>query len=108
MLDAATLALQLKAALPQAFALEQNYPNPFNPATTIPFALPTAADVSLAIYDLRGREIRRLVQDRLPAGYQRVVWDGRDATGRILPSGIYMVVMMTPGSNRQMKVLLLR
>ncbi len=107
-LDAATLALQLQATLPQDFALEQNYPNPFNPATTIPFALPEAADLSLAVYDLRGREIRRLVQDRLPAGYHRIVWDGCDATGRVLPSGIYLVTMKAPGIIRQMKALLLR
>ncbi len=107
-LDAATLALQLPAALPQDFALEQNYPNPFNPATTIPLALPEAAAVSLAVYDLRGREIRRLVRDRLPAGYHRIVWDGCDDTGRLLPSGIYLVVMKAPGIVRQMKALLLR
>ena len=107
-LDAATLAIQLQAALPKDFALEQNYPNPFNPATTIPFALPEAAAVSLAVYDLRGREIRRLVQDRLPAGYHRIIWDGCDATGRVLPSGIYLVIMKAPGIIRRMKALLLR
>jgi hypothetical protein len=107
-LDAATLALQLPAALPQEFALDQNYPNPFNPATIIPVALPEAAAVSLAVYDLRGREIRRLVRDHLPAGYHRIVWDGCDATGRTLPSGIYLVVMKAPGIVRQMKALLLR
>lgn len=107
-LDATTLALQPPAALPKEFALEQNYPNPFNPATTIPFALPEAAAVSLSVYDLRGREIRRLVHDRLPAGYHRIVWDGSDATGRALPSGIYLVTMQAPGIIGQMKVLLLR
>ncbi|MCH7939860.1 MAG: T9SS type A sorting domain-containing protein, partial [Candidatus Marinimicrobia bacterium] len=107
-LDATTLALQLPAALPKEFALGQNYPNPFNPATIIPFALPEAAVVSLSIYDLRGREIRRLVHDRLPAGYHRIDWDGSDATGRALPSGIYLVTMQAPGIIRQMKALLLR
>ena len=107
-LDATTLALQPPAALPKEFALDQNYPNPFNPATTIPFALPEAAAVSLSVYDLRGREIRRLVHDRLPAGYHRIDWDGNDATGRALPSGIYLVTMQAPGIIRQMKALLLR
>ncbi len=59
--------------LPDRFALEPNYPNPFNPVTTIRFALPTAEQVTLDVYDVVGRRIARLVDARLPAGFHEIV-----------------------------------
>ena len=68
----------------------RQYPNPFNPTTTIAFTLPVSSDVRLAIYDARGRELRRLLAGYRPAGEHAVVWDGRDEAGRTLPSGVYV------------------
>lgn len=62
----------------------QNRPNPFNPVTTIEYVLPEASAVTLKVYDVLGREVARLVEGSLPAGPQRVMFDG---TG--LPSGRY-------------------
>ncbi|MEE9464635.1 MAG: Ig-like domain-containing protein, partial [Candidatus Neomarinimicrobiota bacterium] len=107
-LDATLLALELEVAIPGAYALEQNYPNPFNPVTTIPFALPEEDIVSMTIHDLRGREILRLIATTLPAGYHQIAWNGCDAKGRFLPSGIYLAVMKTPKFVAQRKVVLLR
>ena len=76
--------------LPKEFALDQNYPNPFNPSTTIKFALPKDAMVSLKVYDVLGREVRTLVNQRVSAGYQQVVWDGRNQFGAQVASGIYI------------------
>ena len=78
------------AGIPLTFGLEQNYPNPFNPSTTINFALPKSADVSLKVYDVLGREVWTLVSERLNAGYQQVVWDGRSALGAQVASGMYI------------------
>jgi hypothetical protein len=66
-------------ALPTApVALRQNVPNPFNPSTVISFTLARGESVNLAIYDLRGRVVRRLVDGgALPAGSHDVAWDGR-------------------------------
>ena len=72
-------------ALPGAYVLASNYPNPFNPSTEIRFALPEASAVSLVIYDVMGREVERLLDKTLEAGYHEVRWD---ATG--LPSGVYL------------------
>lgn len=94
--------------IPTAFALEQNYPNPFNPATTIRFDLPEAAEVQLVVYDLQGREVARLVDERREAGYHQVVWDGRAATGREVPSGIYIARLTTPTYAKSIKLVLLR
>ena len=97
-----------RSGLPDAFALEQNYPNPFNPATTIRFALPQATEVRLVVYDIQGREVARLLDGDWPAGYHHVVWDGRAATGRGVPSGIYIARLSTPTYAKSIKLVLLR
>ncbi len=75
--------------LPRKFALYQNAPNPFNPTTSITFDIPEKADVSLEVYDLLGRRVEMLVDEEMRAGSYRVTWDGRDASGREVPSGVY-------------------
>ena len=82
-------AIQLAAEtqdLPETFALSPAYPNPFNPATTLTLTLPQAQPVSVAAYDLLGREVALLRRGTLVAGTHRLVFD---ATG--LPSGVYMI-----------------
>ena len=76
--------------LPGAFRLDGNFPNPFNPQTTISFALPQAEQVHLAVYDVEGRLVRTLVSGQRPAGVHDVTWNGRDASGRGVASGMYV------------------
>ncbi|WP_457651635.1 FG-GAP-like repeat-containing protein [Rhodocaloribacter sp.] len=83
--EAAVATAVEDAALPDDFALAPNYPNPFNPRTTIPFALPRAAHVTLTVFDLLGRPVATLVDGRRAAGTHRVTFD---AAG--LPSGVYL------------------
>ena len=73
-----------------SLSLDQNLPNPFNPATTIRYSLGAGVDVRLAIYNVLGQEVRQLVQAFQPAGNYTVVWDGRDAFGRQVATGVYM------------------
>lgn len=94
--------------VPAAFALGPNYPNPFNPATTIAFDVPSASRVELAVHDLLGQRVRELASGDLPAGRHRVVWDGRDGTGRPSASGAYFVTMHTGSFRAVRKMLLLR
>ncbi len=69
-------------AIPTVYELYQNYPNPFNPSTTIEFALPEQSQVTVTIYDVLGREIKELVDEKLQAGYYHFVWDAsRFASG---------------------------
>ncbi|WP_457652289.1 FlgD immunoglobulin-like domain containing protein, partial [Rhodocaloribacter sp.] len=75
---------------PQTFALEQNYPNPFNPQTRIVFALPEASSVRLTVYDVLGREVVTLAAGRREAGRYAVTWNGRNAAGSAVPSGVYL------------------
>jgi hypothetical protein len=65
-------------------------PNPFNPRTTLSFRLPQAADVSITIYDVAGRCLRKVLARHFEAGEHSVEWDGRDDQGRRLPSGSYL------------------
>jgi uncharacterized protein (DUF362 family) len=70
--------------IPNGFVLHHNYPNPFNPQTTIRYALPEDALVSVSVYSVVGRKIETLVNERQTAGYHECVWNRKDA-----PSGIY-------------------
>lgn len=69
--------------------LAQNRPNPFNPSTTLNFGLKENAQVELSIYNLKGQKVITLVNKELNAGNHSVVWDGRDALGNYVSSGIY-------------------
>jgi len=73
---------------PGRFELAQNYPNPFNPETTIAFRIPSAAQVTLVIYNAAGQEIRTLFRERLTAGEHHVFWDGRNAASQPVGSGV--------------------
>jgi hypothetical protein len=94
--------------LPQEFALRQNYPNPFNPTTTIQYHLPTAAWVTLRIYNILGHEIRTLVHGSPPGGTQMVVWDGKNDLGQAVSSGVYVYRLEATGTVITRKMLLLR
>jgi len=76
-------------ATPREYALYQNHPNPFNPTTTIAYDLPSAAYVTLDIFDVKGRRIRTLQAGDQSAGRRAVVWDGRNDTGEPVATGVY-------------------
>jgi hypothetical protein len=79
-----------RAEIPETLTLFQNYPNPFNPSTTITYSLPEADRVSLKIYNALGQELRTLVAARQAPGLKSVLWDGRDAAGGQVSSGVYV------------------
>jgi hypothetical protein len=75
--------------LPAGFELRQNLPNPFNPTTTISFTIPERTRATLLIYDVQGRLVRTLVDEMVGEGYQERIWDGKDANGSPVGSGVY-------------------
>jgi hypothetical protein len=90
------------------FVILESRPNPFNPETSISFDLPAGAMVRLSVYDVAGREVRVLADGFLDAGPKRFVWDGRDARGDEVGSGVYFCRIATGGATHTRKVLLLR
>jgi hypothetical protein len=99
---------QLEGSVPTAYALEQNYPNPFNPSTLIRYAVPADGPVTLRVYDIAGREVATLVNDRQTAGTYEVRFSGQNASGRSLASGVYFYQIRSGGFTETRKMLLLK
>jgi len=94
------------SSVPQEYELTQNYPNPFNPETTIEFALPQGANVSLKIYDVTGKLVKTLVDEPLSAGRFQATWDATNEYGSAVSSGIY-IYRLSSGSFQQIKRMVL-
>ena len=93
---------------PDAFQLPGNYPNPFNPTTTIAFQIPDPTHVTVCIYDLQGKIIAELLNEFIPAGSNKVRWDGKNDQGMNVPSGIYVCCVQSSEYLESIKMMLLR
>ncbi len=93
----------MEPEVPDRFALDQNFPNPFNPATVIRYQLPVTAGVRIAVYDLLGREVAVLVDERRPAGRYEVSFDGT-----ALASGVYLCRLTAGGFRETRRLVLMR
>lgn len=85
-----------------------NRPNPFNPTTTLAYELATGGPVRLSIYDTAGREVTTLVDGSLDAGRHEIRWDGRDADGIEVASGVYHLRLEANGVTRTHRAVLLK
>ena len=83
------------AGVPLVSRLHANYPNPFNPRTTIKYELNKTGSVELAVFDVGGRLVKRLVNRTVAAGIHETVWEGRDAVGRQASTGVYFFRLKT-------------
>ena len=95
-------------AIPDEYALHHNYPNPFNPSTTILYDVPQEGYVSLIVYDLMGREITKLMNGRMDAGYYSMQWNGRNSFGSMVSAGVYFYQIQVNGFVQTKKMLLLK
>ena len=107
-IDASTLDVLRQELLPQAYTIHPAFPNPFNPSTTLRYDLPARAGVTLTIYDIRGREVARIVDKMQLPGYHQVNWNGRDRAGWELPTGIYIARLVTLDFRKSIKIMLLK
>jgi hypothetical protein len=97
--------------LPGAIQFSQNCPNPFNPTTTIRFTVPDHTQhVTLTVYNLRGQKVRTLADGAMEAGVHTVIWDGKDALGQEVASGVYFCRLMANGGKwtKTRKMVLIR
>lgn len=97
------VSAEQEAILPAIFSLSQNYPNPFNPITTILYELPKSSMAKLVVYDMLGREVSVLVNDRRDAGVHEVQFDGSN-----LSSGVYFYRLQAGDFTQTNRLLLLR
>jgi len=97
-----TSAGLLESPGPTEYALEQNYPNPFNPTTTIKFELPRASHVNLSVFDILGREVSVLVNERKDGGVYEMKFDGSG-----MASGVYFYRLQAGTYGETKKLLLL-
>ncbi len=105
--------------VPENFVLEQNFPNPFGGGgayllqsearTMIRFGLPAQSVVTVKVFDLAGREVATLLEKaEMPPGLHQRGWDGRDASGRLVPNGIYFYRLAAGEVVRTMKMMVIR
>ena len=90
-------------AIPTSYKLEQNFPNPFNPETTIQLSLAQGAFVSLRVFDILGKEVARLLNERKEPGTYSVPWDAS-----AMPSGVYYYQLKTEDFTAAKKLAVIR
>ncbi|MFZ5519291.1 MAG: redoxin domain-containing protein [Candidatus Zhuqueibacterota bacterium] len=104
----AEVAALFQHSIPNGFALLQNFPNPFNAGTTFYFQLPTTCPVVIQVYNSLGQEIVELINEKKPAGYYTIHWDGKDDGGNQVVSGIYLYQIKAGDFVSSKKMALLR
>ncbi|MFQ6092857.1 MAG: T9SS type A sorting domain-containing protein [bacterium] len=100
--------VKVEVDLPAEYSLAQNYPNPFNPGTAIEYALPWTARIKLSIYNVLGQEVKVLVNSEMEGGYHTVSWDGKDAFGQDVASGVYFYRLDAGQFTQTRKMMLLK
>lgn len=93
---------------PGDWATLSNYPNPFNRNTQITYRIGRSAQVTLTVWDMKGRAVRRLVDRMQSAGSHHIRWDGRSRDNREVSSGIYILGLQTGGIRKSARILLIR
>lgn len=95
-------------AVPTVYSMKQNTPNPFNPSTRIAFAIPEAGIVRLSVFNVLGQHVTDLVNGHREAGEYDVTWDGNDANGAQVASGIYFYKVRVNSFSNTKKMVLLK
>jgi len=87
--------------LPDVYQLQQNYPNPFNPATTIRYSLPQKCQLRLDVFDVLGQWVTTLRDGQQEPGFHVVLWDGRNAAGYPVGTGVYFYRLIARSAKGQ-------
>lgn len=103
-----TNASEIGNYLPNNFLLKQNYPNPFNPSTNIEFNVSKQSLVNISIYDINGKLINELVNERKNIGNYLTKWNGTDQKGNKVASGTYFYKVQSDNFIETKKMILLK
>ncbi len=98
----------ISSEIPAVFSLSQNYPNPFNPSTKINFALPKSENVMIKIYDITGREVYTLVDQKMQPGKYSATWTSINNFGKSVASGVYFYRIVAGDFVESKKMILVR
>ncbi len=93
---------------PESPFMSQNYPNPFNPTTSLSYALPEAASMSLIVYDIHGEMVKKLHSGQQSAGWYVKQWDGVDEAGQSVPAGLYFARLQAGTYSNTIKMLMIK
>jgi len=93
----------INTTIPDKFTLSQNYPNPFNPETNIKFGLPKASNVKLAVYDMLGREVEVIINNKMDAGSYNATWNAMPYA-----SGVYFYRLTADGFTDVKKMIVVK
>jgi len=107
-LSVSTSTFEVAFYTPHQTSLSTNYPNPFNPSTTIDYQLSQYGMVSIIVYDLKGAQIKILVNEHQKADYYNVIWNGFNENGQSVASGRYLLKMTAPGYTETITMTLLK
>jgi hypothetical protein len=97
-----------QASIPAANVLVGNFPNPFNPQTHISYGIAAVGRVQLTIYDVLGRRVRNLVDERQEPGHYQMAWDAKDEQGRAVASGVYFYRLQIDSFSKAARMTLIR
>jgi hypothetical protein len=85
-----------------------NFPNPFNPTTKIRFSLERDTNLQVVVYNIQGREVKRLFDGQRQRGITTIEWDGKNAQGRLVATGVYILQIRTPNWTTAHRMFLLK
>jgi hypothetical protein len=97
-----------KPNVANSYQLAQNYPNPFNPTTQISFSLKIAGQTELTVYNALGQKVITLVNNEMTAGAHNVEWNGLDASGKAVATGVYIYKLKSGDFSSTRKMLLIK
>ena len=106
--DKGAISVENTQDMPAVMDIRGNFPNPFNPFTTIEFLLNNDGFVTLDMFNISGQKVNTLFAKYLPAGVHSVIWDGRDANGSVVSSGIYFCRLINGDNTSVHRMLLVK
>lgn len=95
-------------SLPTVFTLKSAYPNPFNPTTKIHYGIPDTRNVNITIYDIRGRQVALIFNNKQERGWYEITWNGLLNDGSLAPAGIYLYRIKAADEIKTSKISLIK
>jgi len=96
------------SSIPTVFTLHQNHPNPFNPITTLRYDLPENSYVNVTVYDMLGRQVKKLINQTQDAGFKSVIWNATNDYGKPVSAGVYLYQIQAGEFVQTKKMVLLK